>query len=124
MLTGWPVGPVAVTGTRVKPAATAASTVPSPPSATGIVISSACAQARSRASRNPAARAAATSAAGSDPLNLSGAITIRMPLVQHDHGGGGQAGRWPGPARRARGSQARLASVLVVGWYSRLTQPR
>ena len=35
--TGSPAGPGAVTGTRSNPAATAASTVPSPPSATGIV---------------------------------------------------------------------------------------
>jgi hypothetical protein len=28
------------------------------------------------------------------------------------------------PARRSRGSQARLASVVPVGLYSRLTQPR
>src|SRR6185437_9248922 len=55
--------------TRLKPAATAASTVPSPPSATGTLTISPSKPARTR----PADSRAATSAAGRLPLNLSGA---------------------------------------------------
>ena len=55
VVTGSPVGPVAVTGTRSNPAETAASTVPSPPSATGTVTTVA-----SDTRRMPAVSAAAT----------------------------------------------------------------
>ena len=64
-----PVGPVAGTSTRLKPAATAASTVPSPPSATGTLTIWPSKPARTR----PAVSRAATSDAGRLPLNLSGA---------------------------------------------------
>jgi hypothetical protein len=73
--TGSPVGPVTSTGTRENPQATTASTVPSPPSATGSSTVSA-------APRSPAATRAATSGAVSDPLNLSGATTT-CPLIGH-----------------------------------------
>ena len=69
--TGSPVGPAAVSACRVKPAATAASTVPSPPSATGTMVTSMSGDAALR----PVFRAEATSAALRVPLNLSGAMT-------------------------------------------------
>jgi len=70
-VTGWPVGPRTPSSTRRYPAASAASTVPSPPSATGtwVVVSPGLAR------PSPAATCAATWAAVSVPLNLSGAIT-------------------------------------------------
>lgn len=64
-------GPVTSTTIRSNPAATAASTVPSPPSATG----SSTVAVPGEAARSPAAIRAAASAAVSDPLNLSGAMT-------------------------------------------------
>ena len=69
--TGLPVGPRTPSSTRRYPAASAASTVPSPPSATGtrIVFSPGLAR------PSPVATCAATWAAVSVPLNLSGAIT-------------------------------------------------
>src|SRR6185369_10021764 len=91
--------------TGVHPAATAAATVPSPPSAIG-----------SRrgchpvdASPMPSARASATCAAVNDPLNLSGAISARGPmmLVQHHEGGG--------CVRPGFGQVAELADVVQLG---------
>ena len=70
-VTGFPVGPRTPISTRRYPAASAAATVPSPPSATGTwtVFSPGLAR------PSPAATCAATWAAVSVPLNLSGAIT-------------------------------------------------
>src|SRR6476646_3607991 len=86
---GRPVGPVVFTATGIQPAATAAATVPSPPSATGAHVM--CQDGFPAAS--PSARASATSAAVREPLNLSGASNTCMTVsasVQHrDDGGGG-----------------------------------
>ena len=68
--TGLPSGPVTQRPTFTNPAATAASTVPSPPSATGRQRTSTS----GAASRRPRATAAATCGAVSEPLNLSGAM--------------------------------------------------
>src|SRR6266567_3310415 len=70
-VTGAPVGPCTFTVTGWKPAARAAVTVPSPPSATGTWWTG-------RSGRTwaiPLARAAAAATAVSEPLNLSGATT-------------------------------------------------
>src|SRR6478735_1272624 len=74
--TGRPVGPATVTLCRAKPEVTAASTLPSPPSASGSSSqwTAPGLPALSVAERSPAARASATSAAVRLPLNLSGAI--------------------------------------------------
>ncbi len=72
--TGAPSGPVTVTGTSVKPAAIAASSVPSPPSAIGTTVRSASASTE----RIPAATASPTPRASRASLNLSGATTIRI----------------------------------------------
>src|SRR6266508_3270168 len=66
--------------TWLQPADSAASTVPSPPSATGCSRTSR----PGTAARSPPATAAATPAAPSDPLNLSGATTtcrLTTPLA-------------------------------------------
>src|SRR5262249_46009066 len=70
-VTGSPAGPGTTARRRSNPAATAASTVPSPPSATG----SSTTGTSGRTRRSPAATRAATSGAASEPLNLSGATT-------------------------------------------------
>ncbi len=70
-VTGVPVGPVTRASCRVKPAASAAATVPSPPSATGTAATSRPGTAR----RRPAVTCSATSTAVSEPLNLSAAIS-------------------------------------------------
>ena len=91
--TGSPSGPVTVVE-RVDPprAASRASRVPSPPSASGIR------RAVSPAASSPAAMASAASAAVSDPRNLSGAtmaratvdrlhrVPERVPLLEKDLG--------------------------------------
>src|SRR6478609_4987449 len=86
---GRPVGPVAWTATGIQPAATAAATVPSPPSATGAHVM--CQDGLPAAS--PSARASATSAAVREPLNLSGAsntcTTVSASVQHRDDGGGG-----------------------------------
>ncbi len=63
-----------MTGTSSNPEATAASRVPSPPSATGTATTSASGD----TDEIPAATRAATSLARIEPLNLSGAIRIFM----------------------------------------------
>ena len=94
VVTGSPVGPCARTSTRVYPAARAASSVPSPPSATGICTTSTS----GASSAMPAATRAATSRAVSEPLNLSGATRTRTALDMRLS----QAKRWPSArARRA-----------------------
>src|SRR5213078_1648449 len=77
-------GPVTRAVTMRPPvAATSAATVPSPPSAIG--HSSTCASGAPR--RTPAAIASATSAALRQPLNLSGAIRIRIGFKFEFHHG-------------------------------------
>src|SRR5699024_10434139 len=70
--TGSPIGPVTRVIWRLKPAEMAASTVPSPPSATGTQRTSA----GEIVERRPLLSATATSSAVADPLNLSAAITM------------------------------------------------
>src|SRR5262249_44496299 len=72
--TGSPVGPDAVTRTAPKPAANAAATGPSPPSAIGTTDTSAPGRTR----WIPERTAAPTCAAVNDPLNLSDAIRTRV----------------------------------------------
>src|SRR4029453_2144965 len=91
--TGSPVGPSARTETRSNPAARAASTVPSPPSATGARTTGTCGVSASI----PAAIRSATSRAVREPLNLSGAARTAMlapPVgsVQEGDGGWGVVG--------------------------------
>jgi hypothetical protein len=72
------VGPSTSTQTRWKPADSAISSVPSPPSATGQrSTSTSCPRRR----RRPLSRAVATSRAEREPLNLSGAISIRSGVT-------------------------------------------
>ncbi|SLI33769.1 Uncharacterised protein [Mycobacteroides abscessus subsp. abscessus] len=66
-----PAAPATVTGCGASPAATAASTLPSPPSASGMRRLSTPADAK------PCATWSATSDAVRLPLNLSGAIRTR-----------------------------------------------
>ncbi len=73
----WPVGPRTPISTRRYPAASAASTVPSPPSAIGTCTVASPGRARS----SPAATDAATWGAVSVPLNLSGAISTQPMLT-------------------------------------------
>jgi hypothetical protein len=70
-VTGCPAGPRTAAPIRRYPAATAASTVPSPPSATGVSTISPAKPPRAR----PDATRAATCSADRLPLNLSGATT-------------------------------------------------
>ena len=77
---GCPVGPRTSSRTGWYPAATAAATVPSPPSATGT-----CAISRSpRTLRRPAAMCVAAWVAVSVPLNLSGATSTCPPRDRRD----------------------------------------
>ncbi len=76
-VTSSPSGPVTRTSRRSKPAATAAATVPSPPSATGRVSTSTPGTAR----RSPAVTRSATCTAVSEPLNLSAAMSTRAVSV-------------------------------------------
>lgn len=72
-VTGSPTGPVTRASRRSNPAATAAATVPSPPSATGRVSTSRPGTTR----RSPAVTRSATCTAVSEPLNLSAATSTR-----------------------------------------------
>src|SRR5699024_4282860 len=72
--TGTATGPVTWRFRLVNPAETAASTVPSPPSATGMQRT----WADGSTDLSPSVMASATSLAGADPLNLSGATTMTV----------------------------------------------
>lgn len=107
-----PIGPVTRTVRRSNPAATAASTVPSPPSATGSSVTSR----PGTTERSPAATCAATCTAVSEPLNLSAAISTRpveFPAVSDTfvfsirYGTSRRFGPYPGPAAAPIGSALR-----------------
>src|SRR5699024_4704850 len=98
-----PVGPVTVMLCAVEPAARAASTVPSPPSAMGQLSTAVCGAAR----WIPWVRAVVTSAALRDPLNLSGAISTAGAVR------GGVIGRGP-LLRRSAGRRCRSPVCTIL----------
>src|SRR6266498_546600 len=107
--TGSPSGPRAMTPMIVPPTPlTSASSVPSPPSATGTI--SGCAPALS----TPRAIATAASCAVRQPLNAFGATTTRIgsvPLMRDESVGGYPFAR--GPFSRAVGVTCRLPHDLT-----------
>src|SRR3954452_16744533 len=103
-----------VTGWAVNPAASAAATLPSPPSASGRAVDATPAASR------PCAMAVATSAAVREPLNLSGAIRTRISAGDCRRAGPVDAGKDAlGRVRsRARDWRRCLAGYADGGWVA------